>query len=127
MAGISLGLVRVRGRSMEPTLHTGDRLLVLRGAPPRKGRLVLVRLPPDDFGAPRPLAIKRVTGRDPADRSRYWVEADNQKAVGVVDSWTLGHGFAREEFQGLVLFRVPTRPPSPVGLVRRALRRLPGR
>ena len=46
---------------MEPTLHEGDRLLVLYGVRPRLGRLALVRLPDDDRGVPRPLAVKRVT------------------------------------------------------------------
>jgi len=89
---VGLGVVVVRGRSMEPTLHTGDRMLVLRGAPPRLGRLAIVRLPDDDSGNPRPLAIKRVTMRDPSDRRRYWVESDNQSALGVADSWTHGIG-----------------------------------
>ena len=39
-----IGVVTVRGRSMEPTLHTGDRMVVLRGAPPRLGRLAIVLL-----------------------------------------------------------------------------------
>ena len=39
-----LGIVSVLGRSMEPTLHEGDRLLVLYGARPRPGRLVAARL-----------------------------------------------------------------------------------
>ena len=103
-----IGVVRVRGRSMEPTLHTGDRLVVLRGAPPRMGRLAIVRLPPDESGSPRPLAIKRVTMRDPADHRRYWVESDNQKAIGVADSWTHGIGsLAREQIRAVVLFRIP--------------------
>jgi hypothetical protein len=124
MAGVTLGVVKVRGRSMEPTLHTGDRLVVLRGAPPRVGRMAVVRLPPDDDGMPRPLAIKRVTRRDPADPTRFWVEADNQTATGVVDSWTLGHGFCRAEIRALVLFRVPQRLPVPWRLLRRAHRAL---
>ena len=45
------GLAIVRGRSMLPTLHDGDRLLVRYGAVPRPGDLVLVRLPADDSGA----------------------------------------------------------------------------
>ena len=107
---VGLGVVVVRGRSMEPTLHTGDRMVVLRGAPPRLGRLAIVRLPPDDDGVPRPLAIKRVTMRDPADRTRYWVESDNQGLLGVADSWTHGIGsLARDQIRALVLFRIPQR------------------
>ena len=124
MLGLSLGLVKVRGRSMEPALHHGDRMVVLRGAPPVLGRLAIVRLPPDDTGMPRPLAIKRVTRRDPADPSRYWVEADNQGASGVVDSWTLGTSFAREHIKAVVLFRVPARLPIPWRLLRRVRRQL---
>ncbi len=107
---VGLGIVVVRGRSMEPTLHTGDRMVVLRGAPPRMGRLAIVRLPPDDDGVPRPLAIKRVTMRDPADSRRYWVESDNQAQSGLADSWTGGIGsLAREQIAAVVLFRIPQR------------------
>ena len=107
---LGLGVVVVRGRSMEPTLHTGDKMVVLRGARPRMGRLAIVRLPPDEAGTPRPLAIKRVTGRDPSDPRRYWVESDNQTLFGVADSWTHGIGsLAREQIRALVLFRIPQR------------------
>jgi len=116
----SLGLVKVRGRSMEPTLHTGDRVVVVRGAAPRLGRLAIVRLPPDDAGMPRPLAIKRVTMRDPSDPSRYWVESDNRTAPGVADSWTAGIGsLGVEQIRALVLCRLPGWVPG-----RRVLRRV---
>jgi signal peptidase I len=128
MAGVGLGLVKVRGRSMEPTLHAGDRLVVLRGVPPRIGRLAIVRLPPDGDAVARPLAVKRVTRRDPDDPGRYWVEADNQGAGGVVDSWTLGQGLPRSDLRAVVLFRVPGRPmigvPGPRVLLRKAGDRL---
>jgi hypothetical protein len=108
---------------MEPTLHTGDRLVVLRGAPPRLGRLAIVRLPDDSHGVRRPLAIKRVTGRDPSDPTRYWVESDNQSAPGVTDSWTHGIGsLAREQIRALVLFRLPATYPGR-RLARRVIRR----
>lgn len=128
MRRVGLGVVKVRGRSMEPTLHAGDRLVVLRGVAPRVGRLAIVRLPPDRAGTPRPLAIKRVTRRDPADPGRYWVEADNQKAGGVVDSWSLGHGLVPADIPAVVLFRLPGRRVT-VGLPRPAtlLRRIRGR
>jgi hypothetical protein len=96
---------------MEPTLHTGDRLVVLRGVRPRAGRLAIVRLPADEQGSARPLSVKRVTGRDPSDPSRYWVEADNQAAAGVVDSWRVG-SLGREAIRAVVLFRMPARPPG---------------
>jgi signal peptidase I len=131
MAGVGLGLVKVRGRSMEPTLHAGDRLVVLRGVAPRIGRMAVVRLPPDGDGVTRPLAVKRVTRRDPDDPSRYWIEADNQGAGGVVDSWTLGQGLPRSDVRAVVLFRVPGRPitgvPGPGVLLRKAQGRLFGR
>ena len=107
MTRYGIGIATVRGRSMEPTLRGGDRLLFLRGLAPRPGRLALVRLPRDADGAPRPLAIKRITGTDPADPALLWVEADNQGAPGVVDSWTLGHGLPREDVDALATLRIP--------------------
>jgi hypothetical protein len=74
-----VGIAVVRGRSMEPTLFDGDRLLVLHGVRPRLGRLALVRLPG------RPTAVKRVTRRM---EGGWWVERDNP-AEGV-DSWLVG-------------------------------------
>jgi signal peptidase I len=73
------GFAVVRGRSMEPTLRHGDRLLVRHGVRPHIGRLAVVRLPG------RPVAVKRVTRRDPLG---WWVERDNP-AEGV-DSWLVG-------------------------------------
>ena len=75
----SWGFVVVRGRSMQPTLRDGDRLLVRHGAAPRAGDLVVVRLP-DGV-----LAVKRATMRRDGG---WWVERDNQ-AEGV-DSWQVG-------------------------------------
>jgi phage repressor protein C with HTH and peptisase S24 domain len=73
------GLVVVRGRSMQPTLRDGDRLLVHHGARPRPGEIVVVRLPA------RGLAVKRATMRQPGG---WWVERDNP-AEGT-DSWLVG-------------------------------------
>ena len=81
-------LVRVRGRSMLPTYRDGDVLLVLRGARPRSGRAAVVRLPPDAHGIPRPLSVKRISGRDPADPTRWWVDSDN--AAEGVTSFDVG-------------------------------------
>ncbi len=89
-----LGLGVVRGRSMEPTLYDGDRLLLMHGAPPRVGRMAVVRLP-DGV-----VAVKRVTRREPTG---WWVERDNP-AVGV-DSWLVG-ALADEAVLGRVLCRV---------------------
>jgi signal peptidase I len=74
-----VGLGIVRGRSMEPTLYDGERLLLLHGVRPRLGRLAVVRLP-DGV-----VAVKRVVRREPGG---WWVERDNPQ-VGV-DSWTVG-------------------------------------
>jgi len=77
------GVAVVRGRSMQPTLRDGDRLLVRHGATPRPGDLVVVRLP-DGV-----VAVKRATMRQPAGESPgWWVERDNP-AEGV-DSWSVG-------------------------------------
>jgi signal peptidase I len=73
------GLAVVHGRSMEPTLYDGDRLVVRHGSTPRPGDVVVVRLPG------RGLAVKRVTMRQPEG---WWVERDNP-AEGV-DSWLVG-------------------------------------
>lgn len=91
---------------MEPTLHDGDVLLVLRGARPRIGRMAVVALPPDEHGIPRPLAVKRVARTDPSDATRYWVERDNP-AEGV-DSWLVG-SLPREAVRAVVLARLPRR------------------
>jgi Peptidase S24-like len=104
---VRLGLAVVRGRSMEPTLYDGDRLLMLHGSTPRAGRLAVVRLP-DGV-----VAVKRVTRRE-ADG--WWVERDNP-LMGV-DSWAVG-AVPDSDVLGRVLVRLPRRP----GRVRRARRR----
>jgi signal peptidase I len=73
------GFAVVRGRSMEPTLREGDRLLVRHGATPRIGGLAVVRLP-DGV-----VAVKRVARRED---DGWWVERDNPAAG--VDSWSVG-------------------------------------
>ena len=93
-------LVRVHGRSMLPTYRDGDVLLVLRGVRPRAGRAHVVRLPPDATGATRPLSVKRLTGRDPDDPSRWWVDSDNP-AEGVT-SFDVG-SLAASEVEAVVL------------------------
>ena len=74
-----LGFAVVRGRSMQPTLYDGDRLLVVHGGRPRTGGLVVVRLP-DGV-----VAVKRATRRE---RDGWWVERDNPREG--VDSWSVG-------------------------------------
>lgn len=91
----------VRGDSMLPALRAGDRLLVWHGMTPRVGRLALVRLPDGPVG-PRPLAVKRVTRRQPD--GWWWVESDNLGAG--VDSWTVG-ALPPHATVGRVLCRLP--------------------
>ena len=74
-----VGWARVHGRSMQPTLQEGDRLLVLHGLRPRLGAVCVVRLPDGT------LAVKRVTGQ--VDDG-WWVERDNPHEG--VDSWSVG-------------------------------------
>jgi Peptidase S24-like len=69
LAALALGLAVVSGRSMEPTLYDGDRLLVRYGARARPGRLAVVRLPE------RPVAVKRLVSRVDGG---WWVQRDNQ-------------------------------------------------
>jgi signal peptidase I len=79
----SWGVAVVRGRSMQPTLYDGDRLVVRHGATPRLGDLVVVRLP-DGV-----VAVKRATMRESAGgQPGWWVERDNPSEG--VDSWSVG-------------------------------------
>jgi len=75
----AFGFAVVRGRSMQPTLYDGDRLLVRHGAVPRPGRLTVVRLP-DGV-----VAVKRATRRE---AHGWWVERDNPREG--VDSALVG-------------------------------------
>ena len=77
--GRRLGLAVVRGRSMEPTLREGDRLLVVHSGRLAPGRLCVVRLPDGT------IAVKRAVRRE---RDGWWVERDNPSAG--VDSWSVG-------------------------------------
>ena len=74
-------LVRVTGPSMQPTLREGDVLLVRRVSPSRLegGHVVIVDLPPDPAGRPRPRSVKRLTGPDPDDPARWWIDSDNPR------------------------------------------------
>ncbi len=108
-----LGIALVHGRSMEPALHEGDRLLVLYGARPRRGRLAIVRLPNDSAGAPRPLAVKRLSRRDPEGGDGWWVERDNPREG--LDSWSAGVGAIPAAcIRAQVLLRLPSRLHLPV-------------
>jgi len=63
----------VRGRSMEPGLRDGDRLLVRYGGQVRAGRLVAARFPDGT------LAVKRATERrtTAAGLAGWWLLSDN--------------------------------------------------
>ena len=84
---------------MEPTLHDGERLLLLHGARPRLGGLVVVRLP-DGV-----VAVKRAVRREPEG---WWVERDNPH-VGV-DSWSIG-AIPDRDVVARVLLRLSRRRP----------------
>ena len=75
----TLGLAVVRGESMQPTLRPGDRLLLRYGGRPRRGALIVVRLPA------RPAAVKRVNSRVAGG----WDVRSDNPAVGT-DSRVLG-------------------------------------
>ncbi len=113
-----LGLARVRGASMEPTLRDGDVLLVRYDARPRPGCLAVVDLPPDTSGAPRPVGVKRITSRAPGAPGGgpgWWLERDNPRAG--VDSWTFG-AVPDEAVRAVVLCRRPRRPAALRNLLR---------
>ena len=103
MTDRGLGVAAVSGRSMEPTLRDGDRVLVLWGGRPRPGRLAVVRLPPSERG-PRPLSVKRVTGTAPGEPSAWWVERDHPPEG--VYSLQVG-GIPEADVLGRVLLRLP--------------------
>jgi len=105
----SWGVAVVRGRSMQPTLYDGDRLLVRHGASPRIGDVVVVRLP---TGV---VAVKRATLRSRAGATDgWWVERDND-AEGV-DSWSVG---AIPDADVVAVVRARVWPPRRVALRRR--------
>jgi phage repressor protein C with HTH and peptisase S24 domain len=94
-----IGFAIVRGRSMEPTLRDGDRLVVRYDVTPRAGQIVIVRLP--GRGG---VSVKRLVRRD-ADG--WWVERDNP-AEGV-DSWLVG-AVPPDDLHAVALARVWPRP-----------------
>jgi len=89
---------------MEPTLHEGDRLLVLYGARPRRGTLAVVVLPDTTSGTARPLAVKRLAHPDPGGSDGWWVERDNPREG--LDSWAVGV-VPTDGIRARVLFRLP--------------------
>ncbi len=103
---------------MLPTLTDGDRLLVRWGRRPTSGQLgrgclVVVTLPPDAGGNPRPLSVKRAVRREDGG---WWVERDS--AVEGVDSWQVG-ALPDDAVRAVVVARLWPRPtrafPDPRG------------
>ena len=82
---------------MLPTLRHGDRVLIIHGALPRVGGLVVLRLP---GGV---IAIKRAVRREPGG---WWVERDNPREG--TDSWSVGV-IPDQDIVGRVLFALPRR------------------
>lgn len=89
-----IGMARVHGRSMLPTLHEGDRLLVAHDVRVSPGDLVVVRLP-DGV-----VALKRATVRQGPG---WWVERDNPHEG--VDSARVG-AIADDDVLAVVLLRL---------------------
>jgi len=103
---------------MVPTLVDGDRLLVHYGGTPTsrslaRGCLVVIDLPPDDDGRPRPLSVKRAVRRD---EDGWWVERDS--STEGVDSWQVG-AVPDDALRAVVVARLWPRPtrafPDPRG------------
>ncbi|MFB4297000.1 nickel-type superoxide dismutase maturation protease [Actinomadura sp. NTSP31] len=78
-----LRTVAVTGDSMLPGLAPGDWLVVLAGARPRPGDVVVARHPE----RADVLIVKRVAHRS---GDGWWLESDNQRARGRRDSWDFG-------------------------------------
>ena len=84
---LPLGIAKVSGASMVPTLYDGDTVLVRYGAPIRPGDLVLALDPRRAAGAPGPggspdrglILVKRATRRQDGG---WWLLADNPFAPG---------------------------------------------
>lgn len=96
----------VRGRSMEPTLRDGDRLLVRYAVTPRAGDVAVVRF------ADGVVAVKRL---DHHGADGWWVSRDNPREGR--DSWSAG-AVADDQVLARVRLRLwprPGRVPGPVG------------
>jgi len=102
---VRFGLAVVRGRSMQPTLLDGDRLLVVYGGTPAAGRIAVVRLP-DGV-----VAVKRL---DFLADDGWWVSRDNPREG--VDSWSSGR--AVDEVIAVAFCRMWPRPRRLTGRTR---------
>ncbi|MGI9113145.1 MAG: signal peptidase I [Gaiellaceae bacterium] len=79
--GGPLGYVTVSGRSMEPTIRSGDLVFVLRQSTYQRGDVVAFRVPADEPGSGG-LVIHRVTGG--TARDGYRTRGDNREGS---DPW----------------------------------------
>lgn len=104
---LPLGTAVVRGRSMQPALREGDRLLVRYGGSVRPGALVLARFPDGTLAVKR--AVERRTDRmgEPA----WWLLSDN--AAEGVDSRHRGPIRDRDVL-AVVVLRLWPRPGRPL-------------
>ena len=71
--GRRYGMAVVRGRSMEPTLSDGDRLLVSYAAAPAAGDVVLAQLADDTVAVKRAVEQRSLRSGGPG----WWLLSDN--------------------------------------------------
>ncbi|MDO7867353.1 S24/S26 family peptidase [Nocardioides jiangxiensis] len=113
MRGRRWGWAIVRGRSMEPGLREGDRLLVRWGRPAREGDVVLAEFADGTLAVKR--AVERRTTRTGAPG--WWLLSDN--AAEGVDSRHRGvvpeehvHAVARVLVRRCLMRHIPPPPVS---------------
>lgn len=81
----------VDGPSMEPTLRSGDRVLIRRTSRPRRGQVVLMRLPVRPGHPPDPqLLLKRVVAVAGDHVPEGWATPDTQGIGGA----EVPHGYS---------------------------------
>ncbi len=100
---MAIGLARVHGDSMRPTLRPGDRLVVRYAAAARPGVLVLARFPDGTVAVKRAIEPRPTASGAPG----WWLLSDNADAG--VDSRHRGP-VAAGDVLAVVLFRVWPRP-----------------
>lgn len=103
MLVLPLELIRVRGRSMLPTYAEGDLLVVVRGGRLQPGKVVVLDLPPDRYGQPRPRSLKRLLRREPTMPGHWWIDSDNAREG--VTSFDVG-AIPESDIHAVVLFRL---------------------
>lgn len=72
---LPIALVIVSGHSMEPTLHTGDLLVVVRARRYRRGDVLAYRVPKGDIGGGLIVIHRRVAGDN---RDGFVMRGDNK-------------------------------------------------